>query len=159
MTDPGEMHEKAWSTRGSAPVPEEDPEREAVSRETEGLRRFRPGKQDELPPELVERYEAARAAVVRDETAASTTEALDILQDITEEILGHTSYEDTEGLVRGEEVVVTADPNPPWEKGERLQIVDEKWKPACVAVVVSRRISERDSTYRLRGVSPGRLDG
>ncbi len=142
MNDIAELHDKAWATRGSAKPPVEDPSPEPEP----GLRRYRPGKQEELPEELIRRYEAARAAMVQRDEGASV-----LLARTTDEILGYTTYEDTKTLIRGEKVTVTATPNPPWEVGERLQIVDEGWRPACIAVVIE---ALPDDQYILEGESP-----
>ena len=150
MSDPNEMHEKAWATRGLAPFPEEEEEKEeTVSRETEPLRTYRPGRQEDLPEELVLRYDAARRAVIQREEGAAV-----LLKRVTDEMLEHVSYEDTEALVRGEAITEEVGVDPPWEVGEVLDIKDAGWKTVCQAVV----LEASPPAYRLRGVLPGRLD-
>jgi hypothetical protein len=53
--------------------------------------------------------------------------------------------EDTDRLQEGETLEVTADVD--WALGERLEILDEHWRVACHAVVVSGS----RPTWRIRG--------
>ncbi len=109
----------------------EEPEEEAPPPVGKDLRRFRPTRREEIPPELIDRYEAARAAVIQGEEGADV-----LLARVSDELLGHMTDEDTEALVRGEKVTVTAAPDPPGELDERLEILNQGWEVACTAWVV-----------------------
>ncbi len=65
---------------------------------------------------------------------------------------------DTETLLEGGEVAVSANPRPPWEVGEVLSIIDKDWRVVCRAEVIAALDVEERAAYRLRGLPLGGLD-